>query len=505
MRIPLTLLALLYLGAPARADVVPAPLFTDNAVLQREKPVPVWGRADAGEKVSVTFAGSTVATTADAAGRWRVDLPAQRASATPADLVIKGNNAITLANVLVGEVWLASGQSNMEMAVKTTHDAALDVSASTNPLIRHIKIKRTVTETPAATVVIDKAAWQSAGPGTTGDFTAAGYYFALDVYNRLRVPVGIIHSSWGGSAIEPWLSASGFQTVPDVSAKVQARWARLVAEFPPKKAVFDAEVAVWLKERDAAKTAGRPFNLSWPREPQGPGTRDTPSGLYNAMIHPLTPYALRGVLWYQGEANVGRADEYAALFPALVADWRARFAQNDLAFHWVQLANYAGGDPQGTAWAFLREAQTRTLSVPATGQAVIMDIGNVNDIHPRNKKDVGRRLARLALNRTYGVPLPDSGPVFAGAERDGAGFRVSFTEIHGGLVCPFSELGGFELAGSDKIFRPAQARIAGDAVVVTSAEIPGPAAVRYAWRNAPVAGLFNQEGLPAAPFRSDTW
>lgn len=504
MRNTLLCLALLGLGASVRADVTPAPLFTDNAVLQRDKPVPVWGKADAGEKVSVSFAGQTVSTTADAAGQWRVDLAPLPANAAPAELVIKGNNTITLANIVVGEVWLGSGQSNMEWVVKNTYDAAIDVPASADfPLIRHIQIAKKVSEKPLTTAA---GKWQVAGPDTTGNFTAAGYYFARDLYQLLHIPVGIIHSSWGGTPVESWIDAEAYKTVPTEAAKVQERWTKVLADYPANKAKFDANVAALKAEEAAAKAANQPFTKKIPPAwsgPQGPGHQNTPAGLNNGMIAPLVPYALRGAIWYQGESNAGRANEYRALFSAMITGWRAQFGQGDFPFFWVQLSSFQS--PTATEWGFLREAQTQTLALPATGQAVTIDIGDVKDIHPRNKKDVGRRLARLALARTYGFKIADSGPVFAKAERAGAGFRVSFTEINGGLRTPLFALGGFELAGEDKVFKPAEAVIEKDTVLVTSAAVPAPVAVRYAWRNAPVAGLFNQEGLPAVPFRTDTW
>lgn len=504
MRYTLTLLALLGLGAHVRADVVPAPLFTDNAVLQRDKPIPVWGKADAGEKVSVTFAGKTVSTTADAAGKWRVDLPAQAASATPADLVIKGNNTVTLANVVVGEVWIASGQSNMEWSVNNTFDKVIDVAASArNPLIRHIKIKKSVADAPADTVAIDRNTWEVASPGTTANFSAVGYYFAKDIYEITGVPVGIIGSNWGGTQIEPWISAETLASNP-AFAVVAERWAKTVADYPARLEKYPADLAAWEAERDAAKAAGKPFTKRAPNKPGEPSqSPQRPSTLNNAMIHPLLPYAIRGAIWYQGESNAGRANEYNALLSALIADWRAQFGQGDFPFYWVQLANFQ--NPEGTGWAFLREAQTKTLSVPHTGQAVIIDIGDRRDIHPRNKKDVGRRLARLALKRDYGFDIIDTGPTFEKAEREGAGFRVSFEKSASGLNAPLNELSGFELAGEDKVFKPATAVIEGQTVLVTSAEVPEPVAVRYAWRDAPVAGLFNKEGLPAVPFRSDAW
>lgn len=509
MRYTLTSLAVLCLGVSAHADVVPAALFTHNAVLQRDKPIPVWGTADAGENVSVTFGGHTVSTTAAADGKWRVDLPPSPANATASDLIIKGNNTLTLSGVVVGEVWLASGQSNMEWGVHSTYDQALDVPASARfPLIRHIKIACTRANAPAATVPVAKATWQIAGPATTGEFSAVGYYFAKDIHEITGVPVGIIGSNWGGSPIEAWISPSALAADP-AFAVVKERWAGYVANYPNQLKKHAADLAAWEAERDAAKAANTPFTTHAPWKPGAPAeSSHEPSVLNNGMIHPLAPYALRGAIWYQGESNAGRPNEYHALFSAMIADWRAQFGQGAFPFYWVQLANF--GNPQGTGWAFLREAQTQTLAVPNTGQAVIIDVGDVRDIHPRNKKDVGRRLARLALKRDYGINVVDSGPVMQKAEREGAGFRISFTNTHGGLIAPLNELAGFELAGQDKAFKPAQAKIEKDAsgqetIVVTSAEVPEPVAVRYAWRDAPVAGLFNKEGLPAVPFRSDSW
>ncbi len=506
MRTTLICLALVCLGAPARADVKPAALFTDNAVLQRDKPIPVWGTADAGEKVTVSFAGTTVSTTADAAGKWRVDLPALTANATPSDLVITGNNTVTLSNILVGEVWLASGQSNMEWSLSGTYDKAIDIPASANfPLIRHIKIQRTVADAPASAVAIEKTTWQVAGPETSGGFTAVGYYFAKDLYELLRIPVGIVNSSWGGTRIEAWMDPAALKSDPAFKS-VADSWAKILAEYPEKKAKYDADIAAWKAEQAAANAANTPFTRPRPgpwNGPWGPGHPATPSGLNNGMISPLVPYAIRGAIWYQGESNAGKASEYRALFSAMITGWRTQFAQGDFPFYWVQLANYQS--PTDTSWAFLREAQTQTLALPATGQAVTVDIGDVRDIHPRNKKDVGRRLARLALARTYGHKIVDSGPVFANAEREGDGFRVHFTEAHGGLIAPLNELVGFELAGEDKVFKPAEAKIEKNSVIVTSADVANPVAVRYAWRNAPLAGLFNKEGFPAVPFRSDTW
>ncbi|MFH1497696.1 MAG: sialate O-acetylesterase [Verrucomicrobiota bacterium] len=503
--ITLPCLALLCLGAHLHADVIPAPLFTDNAVLQRGKPIPVWGQADPGEKVSVTFGAQTVETTTGADGKWRVKLAAEPANTEGVELVIQGHNTVTLANVVVGEVWIASGQSNMEWTMPNTYDAAIDIPASANfPLIRHIKIKRTVSDAPADTVEVQYSGWNVAGPEATKTFSAVGYYFAKDIHQLTGVPVGIIGSNWGGTRIEAWIDAEAYGTIPELAASTKAHWDKVLAEFPEKQTAYEAARAAWETARDEAKAAGRAFNDRAPRAPSGPGHQSTPSGLYNAMIEPLVPYAIRGAIWYQGESNAGKPNEYRALQSAMITGWRARFGQGDFPFYWVQLANFS--NPQGTGWAFLREAQTQTLALPNTGQAVIVDIGDRRDIHPRNKKDVGRRLARLALKNDYGLnQLVAHGPAMQTAERDGDAFKVTFTHADGGLIAPLNDLAGFELAGEDKVFKPAAAKIEGNAVIVTSAEVPEPVAVRYAWRDAPVAGLFNKHGLPAVPFRSDDW
>ncbi len=495
------LFALLLASAPlGDAAVTPAPLFRDGAVLQRDKPLPVWGSAAPGERVTVSFAGQTKSATADASGRWSVTLDPLPASATPATLTLAGENTVTLSDILVGEVWLASGQSNMEWPINHTYDRALDVAGSANPLIRHIKVTRRVADAPADTTTFDRSGWEAASPATTGQFSAVAYHFARDLHAVLGVPVGIVNSTWGGTRAEAWTDPDTLASSPGL-AYIAKEWGDSLASYPERKAKFDADLAAWEQRKAAAEAAGQAFTERRPGVPWGPGHQATPSGLYNAMIAPLVPYAIRGAIWYQGESNAGKADRYHELFSALITGWRARFGQGDFPFYWVQLANYApGGRASDTEWAFLREAQTRTLALPATGQAVTLDIGDVRDIHPRTKKDVGRRLARLALARDFGLQVVDRGPELASATREGAAYRLVFGEAHGGLIAPLNELSGFELAGEDRVFHPAEAKIEGrDTVLLTSPAVPEPVAVRYAWRNAPVAGLFNREGLPAVP------
>jgi len=492
----------LLLFAPLQAEVVPAVLFQDNAILQHGKPVPVWGTADPNEKITVDFAGQSVTTTANADGKWILELKPMEPSSVGRNLTIEGSSQLVLEDVLVGEVWIASGQSNMVWTINNSRDRDIEVLTANWPHIRELQIQRTVSDTPALTV--ENSGWRSASPETLGAFSAVAYFFARDLHQALDIPVGIINSSWGGTRVEAWLNplTSEAETGP-AFATMHERWSQTLAEYPEALEKHKIALAEWEAKKTAAEAANEPFNARRPREPWGPGHQATPSGLYNAMIHPLIPYSFRGAIWYQGESNTGRADEYRELFTGLITGWREAFDQGDFPFYWVQLANFRS--LTDTSWAFLREAQTQTLDLPETGQAIIIDIGDVTDIHPRNKQDVGRRLARLAFNRTYGIDMPDSGPVFEKAEREGNGFRVHFSHTNRGLKFPSGTLSGFELAGEDQVFHFAEATIDGTTVIVTSEMVPEPVAVRYAWRNAPKAGLFNGVDLPAAPFRSDNW
>jgi sialate O-acetylesterase len=497
------------LAPAARADIVLAPLFRDGVVLQRDKPVPVWGAADPGEKITVTFAGKTASATADADGKWRVDIAPLPASAEPRILVARGNNTLSVTDVLVGEVWLASGQSNMELRVGKTDITQAERAAAANPLIRHYKTHPKSSPVPLADT---RGRWEHVTPKTVGTFTAAGWYFAVELHRELGgIPVGIINSSYGGTRIEAWMDpASTDKTLGPAFAAIHTRYAKILADYPSDKERYEVARKKWEAARDAATAAGKSFTQRRPDPPRGaPESPFAPSGLYNAMIAPHVPFALRGFLWYQGESNATRHHEYRDFQSALIIGWRRQFAQGDLPFYWVQLANFHGAGVNKTEYAFLRGAQTECLALPNTGQAVTIDIGDVANIHPRNKRDVGRRLALLALRRAYGkTTIVDSGPVFAAAVREGPAMRVSFrpadTPEQSPLASPRGLApAGFELAGADKIFHPADARIDGQTVLVSSAKVPAPVAVRYAWRNAPDAGLFNRDGLPACPFRSD--
>jgi len=505
----LAFVSALTLALATRADITLAPLFRDHAVLQCDKPLPVWGRAGAGEHISVTFRGQTVTATADPAdGRWIVYLAPVAASTQPAELTVTGKNTVRVTDVLTGEVWLCSGQSNMERKVSQTLNAAQEIATANNPLIRVITIKRRESDTPLADA--ETTGWQLPTPQTAPDFTAVGYYFARDLQPRLGVPIGIIHSSWGGTQIESWISAATLNTTPAFAAVTQ-RWQKTLADHPAAKAAYDKTISARAAEQAAAKAKNAPpKTATYPyiRPPAGPGHQDTPSGLFNAMINPLLPYALRGILWYQGESNAARANEYHALFAAMITQWRANLGQGDIPFYWVQLPNYKNNaKADATDWAFLREAQAQTLALPATAQAVTIDIGEPDNIHPLNKQEVARRLALIARALAYGKTVDYTGPVFASAKRENSALRVTFSKGADGLTARGKPLQSFELAGPDKNFHPATATIdtATNTILVTSRAVPDPVAVRYAWRNSPDANLFNSAGLPAAPFRSDDW
>lgn len=502
------------LSVIARGTVTPAPLFQDHAVLQCDQPQPVWGEAEPGEAVTIEFAGQHAGATAGRNGRWLVWLAPLKASARSADLVISGQNTVRVRDVLVGEVWLCSGQSNMEFPVSDPaiayfrlDNAAAEVAAANHPLIRQFKVAHAVAESPAATV---RGNWAVCSPATVGAFTAVGYFFARDLSARLGVPVGIINSSWGGTPVESWMSAEALASNPAFKV-VAERWRKMLDDYPASKTVFDVTLSDWRKAESAAKTAGAEALAEFqkqnrrPRAPRGPGDSWTPAGLYNGMIAPLKPAAFRGVLWYQGESNAERASEYRALFGTMIAQWRRDWARGDFPFLFVQLANYGlPSDATKETYAFLREAQAQTLALPATGMAVTIDIGDPENIHPGNKQEVGRRLSLLAAAQAYNLTAEYSGPVFVSAAREGSGMRVSFTHADG-LVLNRGTNPGFTLAGDDHVFHPAQVRIEGATVFVSSPMVAAPVAVRYAWANAPAAGLRNAAGLPASPFRTDAW
>ena len=450
-------------AAPALAS-----LFQDHAVLQQGKPVPVWGSAAPGEHVSVSFAGQVVGATAGPDGRWIAVLASLAPNSTGCDLAVAGKGSTAIHDVLVGEVWLCSGGSGMERELddrtgaRRAESAAAEVAAARHPLIRHLKVAHQASAAAAERVGGD---WRVCSPEAAGQFSAVGYFFARDLLDRVGVPIGVIDCAWSGSPLEAWMSPAA------------------LAGFPGFGNGHSFAGAV-------------------------PATQDpwVPSSLFNGMIQPLLPFAIRGVLWYQGEANVGRAPAYAAQFPALVTAWRSHFGEGDFPFFWVQLAGFkAPAGARGDGWAYLRESQSRALALPMTGQALAIDVGDPGGLRPADTQEIGRRLALLAKAKAYSLSVDYSGPVFREAQAEGAAMRVHFLFAGEGLTASGRPLQSFELAGADRVFHAATAVIQGDSVVVRSPLVRQPVAVRYAWRNSPDANLFNGAGLPAAPFRSDDW
>lgn len=640
------------LSGPARATVVPNPLFADHAVLQQGTKVPIWGTANPGEAVTVEIAGQSVSTTAAPNGRWSVRL-APLPAGGPHTLTISGKNKVVLSDILVGEVWIAGGQSNMERQLglrpgqRPIDDWEKEVAAATHPQIRHFAVAQEKSLTPVQAV---KGAWVVCSPETVKDFTAVGYFFGRDLQRARQVPVGIIHSSWGGTPAEAWTSEAGLRALPDF-ADVGRELETLIADPEAARRAYAAKLETWFAAHDTGSVpgklwsapaldagdwktmalpglwedAGEPdlngvvwfrkildlpaaaagsaaelqlgmvddIDTTWvngvevggtvgynvvrkyavpagllkpgrnviavrvldtgggggiwgeeklqlvlkgnaprtglqtaslgsapgrqpillrglwqyrigmnlrgaPPPPTGViGDTNTPTILWNAMMAPMVPYAIRGVIWYQGEANVHRETQYRTLFPALIADWRRAWG-TDLPFLFVQIAPHADMTPE------LRDAQLATwLHTPKTAMAVTIDVGDAKDIHPTHKQAVGARLALAARALAYGEKLEYSGPAFDRLKVKGAKATLTFSHLGGGLVAKGGALEGFTVAGADGAFHPARAEIRGKTVVVTGDAVPRPVAVRYGWANVPDGNLFNRAGLPASPFRTD--
>lgn len=518
------LMTFLVAGA-ACGDVRLDNLFSDNMVLQRDRPVPVWGTADAGEAVTVTFAGQSVTATADKDGNWEAKLAPVAASKDDRDLVITGKNKITFKNVLVGDVWLCSGQSNMEFSFSwgAIDGEAVQKDSVNHPAIRHVKIGHEVDRAPRAQAPVTHDGWHRASD-ELNDVTACGYFFVRRLNRELDVPMGILSDNWSGCRIEPFIAPEGFRAVPGLAHQLA-----VFEKFDPASgggrefyAQYFASLQKWIDASKAAIAAGKVPTGTTPALPMfGNGA---PCGQYFAMIAPLARFPIRGVIWYQGESNAGDAAHYAALMLALVKGWRAVWGY-DFPFYFVQLASYerpttnaAGGD----GYAALRNAQLQALGlIPNSGMAVTFDLGNATNIHPKDKFDVGERLALWALAKDYGQEVVFSGPIFKAATPEGAKLRVSFDHVAPGLMVgsknptdlkPTTEvkdgkLEGFSVAGTDKNWFVADAVIEGDTVVVSNPSVAAPVAVRYAYRGNPMghANLYNKAGLPASPFRSDTW
>jgi len=647
-----------YEKAPPAANVKLPSLFTDNMVLQQGMKVPVWGWADAGGRITVSIGGQKVNAIVGEDGRWHTELPPFRAGG-PYELTVAGEKTIALRNVMVGELWVCSGQSNMQWPVKQGNMGVMnrdqEVASANYPNMRLFTVPRVTSFTPREDTESD--AWQVCSPQTVPGFSAVAYFFGRYVHEHLGVPVGLIHTSWGGTVAEAWTSESALRRLPDFAPGLD-RMAKLIPRLPEIEkeyrervrqwragleghdAGYDGDRPVWAdaaldaagwatmklpqhwdsaglpefdgfmwfrKEVDVpASWAGRQLFLhlgpindmdrTWwdgfevgrfevpnqwtaprlyivpgdvvkagrnvivvrvqdvgskggicgkpedlelelcgtggaevialagewrykpgldmkdaPPQPQRPaiarGNPNVPTVLHNAMIHPLIPDGIRGAIWYQGESNASRAYQYRTLFPTMIRDWRAKWGQGDFPFLFVQLANWKAVEPEPgeSDWAELREAQLMTLALPNTGMAVTIDIGEADNIHPQNKQDVGKRLGLAARHVAYGETLVYSGPIYRSMRVERNTIRLRFDHVGSGLVAKDGALTGFAIAGTDKKFVWADARIDGDTVVVSSSKVLNPVAVRYAWAINPVCNLYNKEGLPASPFRTDSW
>ena len=513
-------IAILMAGASAQAAVSVPHIIGDSMVLQRDKPVPIWGWANKGETVKVKFGAQEMSAMAGDDGKWMVRLNPMPADKTGHELIISAENTITIKDVLVGEVWVCSGQSNMEFGVGGALNSAAEIKAADFPIIRHIKIPYVHFPFPQSDV---DAKWQVASPATIGGCTAVGFFFARELVKNLDVPVGLIDSNWGGSCIETWICREGFAAAPSLKAQsqqVEETYADNDAGLKRYQDYF-ARMKEWLAQAEKS-VASKQNPAPAPAGPALLGDNQQITHCYNGKINPLVPYAIRGALWYQGETNGGEGESYFHKMEALIGGWRQVWKQGDFSFYHVQLANFQNSDANkpemGDGWARLREAQLKSLSIPNTGMAVIIDIGAANDIHPKNKQDVGKRLAAWALAKDYGKTVECSGPLYQKFSVEKNKIRIQFDHAASGLMLgtktklePVTEsaegkLTWISIAGEDKKFYWADAAIEGSALIVSSDKVPNPVAVRYAFAMNPQgANLYNKEGFPASPFRTDNW
>lgn len=502
-------LTFLCIGLSAQANVKMPAIFGDHMVLQRDQKLPVWGWASPGEKVSVQLdTQSAVSATADAKGDWKVELPTQKAGG-PHTLTIKGKNTVAFKDVLIGEVWLCSGQSNMEFVVAGSENAQKEIAEANYPEIRHIKVPKDPASLPQDDF---KGAWQVCSPQTAGGFTAAGYFMARKLNKDLGVPIGLIHSSWGGTRIEPWTPVSGFADLP----KLQDIYQQVLRTLPDNPQYQDllkkhlAAVEKWTAAAKDALAANKPVPPTpvFPTELQPlasrPSPQQMPTTLFNGMINPFLGYAMRGAIWYQGESNHGEGMLYTEKMKALITGWRKLWGLGDFPFFYVQIAPYKYGSENPDVLPTFWEAQSAALKIPNTGMVVTTDIGNVNNIHPTNKQEVGRRLALLALKNTYGKSdIVAEGPKFKSLKLEGSKLRVTFSNTAGGLAARDQKpLTWFEVIGADTDYTKADAVIDGDSIVLSSPKVKEPVAMRFSWNKEAEPNLVNGAGLPAEAFRA---
>jgi sialate O-acetylesterase len=482
----------IFFTSELKADVKPAALFSDHMVLQAGMPLPVWGWADPGEKVSVTIDGQTQNATAGADRKWMVKLNPLKTSATPTEMIISGNNRIAIEDVLVGECWLGSGQSNMEFTVSKAakrfagvNNEEAEIAAADYPTIRMFTVKMALSEDPQDDCTGE---WQVCSPKTVGSFSAVGYFFCRQLQKAIGQPIGFINASYGASVAQAWISRVDLEADP--------RYMGLLKDLAKQTMEYS------LSQRGALPATQPTADGKKAKPPANPISNHSPYMLWNAMLHPVQPYAIRGALWYQGESIIGGTELYSQLMQTLITTWRREWGEGDFPFYFVQLAALDNNSNKPE----VREAQAKALSIPNTAMAVTIDIGDKKNVHPKNKQDVGDRLARIARALVYGEKIEYSGPVYDSMKIEGNQIRIKFTHIGTGLLAKDGQLKQFQIAGADKKFVPAKAEIDGDTVVVSSDAIAAPVAVRYAWDRWPEGcNLFNKDGLPAPPFRTDSW
>ena len=510
-------LLLLITGLTAHAELRLPAIIGDNMVLQQKQSNPIWGWDTPGTEVKVTLGNQSKTAQADAKGKWTIKLDPLPASAVPTFMTIQGTTKRELKNILVGEVWVCSGQSNMGFNLNSVWDADLDIATAKYPQIRLISVPQVGTQELQDDF---KGQWEECSPLTAGSFTAVGYHYGRVLHEMLGVPVGLIDNAWGGSSCEAWVRRdvlekdARFKAMIDKWKQTEATYTDAV--FETQKAEHQAKVDAWVIARKEALKAGKPVPANPPRAPQNVlRGQHRPGNLYAGCLHPILGYGIKGAIWYQGESNASRAHEYGYLFPLMITHWRNEWKQGDFPFYWVQLADFKPeqAEPGDSDWAELRESQTMSIRKLANaGQCVITDLGEANDIHPKNKRDVAERLARWALVKDYGLNLPYRSPELKESTFEGDKALLTFDFAPQGLrTIDVDEVKGFALCGADQKWVWAKASIIGGSkkgtnqIAVSSPQVPQPVAVRYAWSDNPICNVFSAEGLPVTPFRTDNF
>lgn len=493
---------------PLAAKPLLPDIFGDHAVLQRGKPVPVWGQADPGERITVRYGTASAPGVADKDGKWMVTLPALTEGA-PQDLIVTGNGTVTSHDVITGDVWLCSGQSNMAWSLSQSENRNVGaeeiINEAPNAQIREFHRRPIHIPFAAEPRSELRGEWAVATPKNRREFSAVAYLYARELNNQLHIPQGVIVSADPGTFIESWMSAEALRAA-GIHDEMTGKWEKTLAEFPAREAKHKEMVAAWEAAKKEAESTGAKFTQGRPSNPPGPGHHDAPSSCFNTLINPVVPYALKGMVWYQGEQNIGRRQKYADLLRCFLADLRQRWNDQSLPVLIVQLPNFKSDNADRPEWAMFREAQASLQKEPHNFMATTIDLGTPDNVHPADKRELSRRLAAVALKEIYGQTVHAYGPRLKSVTRDGAGLRVSFVSEASPLVLKATKVSGkkFEVAGTDGRFFPATAKLTTpDTLRVESPDVSEPTAVRYLWANAPAAILYDGKGLPAYPFNAE--